>query len=929
MDSVVVTNVTRNWTESVVYPDTIIVVGGTVGNNLNIVTNMGLEQNVPNPFDCETRVELAVLKREDVRMQLLDVAGHVCAEYTGSLNEGVHVFDISAANPQTYILNAIIGSRSYSIRMVNVGSGCGCSIKYSGLGKGIVRKFETANEFELGDDMQYVGYATVDGDLVVSDTVEQSLTESQCVTLHFTRSLPHVETLAASSVTNLSAILHGRITGTGGSSIIACGFYYGTSEDDLSQNATAILTDSMFSYELAGLTTGTTYYYKAYATNGVGTGYGEVRYFVATDDIYMADGIGMNLECGQTYNFYDSGGPDQPYGGSENMTATFTANGRIMLSFSNFHTESSFDYMSVYDGDAASGNMLGNWGGNSVPLPVTSYTGTLTVVWHSDGSLSYSGWEATISVDCEPLVPVVPCVTTSAASYITVNSVILNGIVTNDGGASITACGFYYGTSEDNLSQNVPAILTDSGFSYELTNLEIGTIFFYKAYATNDAGTGYGEVMSFSTTDILMANGINVSIGCGESLNFYDSGGPDGPYRENENMTATFTSEGRITLSFSEFRVEYMWDRMRVYDGNTSGVLLASMGGTDIPASVTACSGVMTIVWQTDAGSNYSGWGATILADCNEATVPDVVTVSVGGITAASATFCGEVTNDGLSSISERGFQYGTSPDSLTHTIRTNNRGMGLFSDSTDWLAPNTVYYFRAYATNCAGMGYGDVMSFTSDEYTYFGTPGEPFTDTRDGYIYSTVLIGSQTWMAENLRYVGDIQFGSTNSSLTPYYYYPNNDSANVFTYGYLYNWYAAMTGEDSSDANPSGVQGICPDGWHLPSASEWTQLIEYLGEDIGVASMLAGNMELWDEGMLTHYAYFGSARFDALPAGFFMYRYYNFGNGAGFWSATEDDDSYETSSAYYRNIISYLTSSESREDNKTNGYSVRCVKNE
>ena len=114
-----------------------------------------------------------------------------------------------------------------------------------------------------------------------------------------------------------------------------------------------------------------------------------------------------------------------------------------------------------------------------------------------------------------------------------------------------------------------------------------------------------------------------------------------------------------------------------------------------------------------------------------------------------------------------------------------------------------------------------------------------------------------------------------------------------------------------------------------MPSASEWTQLIEYLGEDIGVASMLAGNMELWDEGMLTHYAYFGSARFDALPAGFFMYRYYNFGNGAGFWSATEDDDSYETSSAYYRNIISYLTSSESREDNKTNGYSVRCVKNE
>lgn len=712
MDSVVVTNVTKNWTETIVYPDTIIVVGGTVGNNLNIASAMGLEQNVPNPFDCETRVELAVLQREDVRMQLLDVAGHVCAEYTGPLTEGVHVFDISAANPQTYILNAIIGSRSYSIRMVNIGSGCGCSIKYSGLGKDIVRKFETTNEFELGDDMRYVGYATIDGDLVVSDTVVQSLTESQCVTLHFTRSLPHVETLAASSVTNLSAILHGRITGTGGSSIIACGFYYGTSEDDLSHNVISTEIDVDFSCTITGVGTGTTY---------------------------------------------------------------------------------------------------------------------------------------------------------------------------------------------------------------------------YRAYATSSAGTGYGDVMSFSPTDILMDNGINVRIGCGESLNFYDSGGPDRPYRENENMTATFTSEGRITLSFSEFRVDdVVWDHMRVYDGNTSGVRLATMGGTTVPASVTACSGVMTIVWQTEGASNYSGWVATLSADCNEATVPDVVTVSVGGITAACATFYGEVTNDGLSSISERGFQYGTSPDSLTHTIRTNNRGMGLFSDSTDWLSPNTLYYFRAYATNCAGTGYGDVMSFTSEEYTSFGTPGEPFTDTRDGYIYSTVIIGSQTWMAENLRYVGDIPLGTTNSSLTPYYYYPNNDSANVSTYGYLYNWYAAMNGESSSDANPSGVQGICPEGWHLPSASEWTQLIDYLGGVSGAGSMLAGNMELWEEGVLTHYAYFGSARFDALPAGFFMYRYYSFGNGARFWSATEEDDSFETNSnAYYRNITSYTSNMTSRDENKTNGYSVRCVKNE
>ena len=58
LDSVVVTNLTRNWTETVEYPDTIIVLGSTVGANLNIAVEQGLRQNVPNPFDCTTRTEL-------------------------------------------------------------------------------------------------------------------------------------------------------------------------------------------------------------------------------------------------------------------------------------------------------------------------------------------------------------------------------------------------------------------------------------------------------------------------------------------------------------------------------------------------------------------------------------------------------------------------------------------------------------------------------------------------------------------------------------------------------------------------------------------------------------------------------------------------------------------------------------------------------
>ena len=103
------------------------------------------------------------------------------------------------------------------------------------------------------------------------------------------------------------------------------------------------------------------------------------------------------------------------------------------------------------------------------------------------------------------------------------------------------------------------------------------------------------------------------------------------------------------------------------------------------------------------------------------------------------------------------------------------------------------------------------------------------------GNWYGAVIIGDQVWMAENLRTTkqpdgtGIAAGGSNTSSSTPYYYYPGNSTANVNSKGLLYNWPAVMNGESSSSANPSGVQGIAPSGWHIPSAAELTQLTDYV----------------------------------------------------------------------------------------------------
>ena len=253
-------------------------------------------------------------------------------------------------------------------------------------------------------------------------------------------------------------------------------------------------------------------------------------------------------------------------------------------------------------------------------------------------------------------------------------------------------------------------------------------------------------------------------------------------------------------------------------------------------------------------------------------------------------------------------------------------------------------YTFAGWNTAADGSGaaYTDGQSITiSENVTLYAQWEESrfgsFTDTRDGNTYSTVRIGTQTWMADNLRYEGNIPLGSTTSTTTAYRYYPNNNSSNVAIYGYLYNWPAAMNGESASDTNPSGVRGICPNDWHLPSDAEWTQLTDYLSSRSeyqcdGMAENIAKSLASitgWNSSTNTcavgnNPSDNNSTGFGALPAGFYNGHYINFGHGASFWCTSERS----SSDADYRFFVS--TSSTVNTDNNSNkglGWSVRCVK--
>jgi len=187
------------------------------------------------------------------------------------------------------------------------------------------------------------------------------------------------------------------------------------------------------------------------------------------------------------------------------------------------------------------------------------------------------------------------------------------------------------------------------------------------------------------------------------------------------------------------------------------------------------------------------------------------------------------------------------------------------------------------------------------------------FTDSRDGHVYKTVKIGNQIWMAENLAY-------KTSSGSWAY----NNNESNVTTYGRLYNWAAAMNGDSTSYNNPSGVQGVCPNGWHLPSGNEWTELVDFLGGyNVAGGKMKETGYEHWNS---PNSGATNESGFTALPGGYRAYNdgtFNDLGNDAHFWSTSEG-----SSSSVWGRGLYYNTSEVSPYGGgfKNFGYSVRCL---
>ena len=322
-------------------------------------------------------------------------------------------------------------------------------------------------------------------------------------------------------------------------------------------------------------------------------------------------------------------------------------------------------------------------------------------------------------------------------------------------------------------------------------------------------------------------------------------------------------------------------------------------------------------------------------SNSNPGSLASISTLAIGNITTNSATSGGSINNDGGSPVTQRGICWATTQNPTTaNNSAPAGSGTGSFTANLTGLAANTTYYVRAYAINTAGTAYGNQLSFTTTQIPF--NPGS-VTDAS-GNIYPTVTIGTQVWMAENLRTTKysdgtDIPVISDNAIWANDAAEPKtcwfNNNATTYTenkFGALYNWYVI-------DPSTNGNKNVCPSGWHVPDENEWNILIAYLDPfsdptATGAQSAVAGG-KMKSTGTLywldPNTDATNASGFSALPGGLRGGDavFFNAFSKGFWWSSSESTSAL----AWMRRLDNDNANVNRFEFSKDSGCSVRCIK--
>jgi len=597
--------------------------------------------------------------------------------------------------------------------------------------------------------------------------------------------LPTLTTSPVSDIAVRTATTGGNISSDGGADISARGVCWGTSSNPeiTGSHTSDNKGPGAFTSNLSGLIPNTLYYVRAFASNEAGTAYGNEVTF-STNPV-LAPVLTTAEITGIEHNTAISGGNISSDGGDD-----VTSRGICWATSVN---------PTVNDNKTTNGTGTGIFSATLTGLtPGTTYH---VRAWATNSAGTSYGNDRSFGA-----LPLAPTVTTATISSVTRTSAVSGGSITSDGGSQVTAKGICWSTSPDPLVTG-PHTSEGTGsnpFVSQLTGLSANTFYYFRAYATNSAGTSYGNTRTFSTDPVI---------------------------------------------------------------------------------------------------------------------APSVSTGTVTSVTLTSATGGGNVTSDNGGQVTERGFCWNTNGNPTTADSKiSGGTGTGVFTGNITGLTQGTVYYLKAYAINSAGTGYGEQTGFSTS------------ASDIDGNVYKTVIIGTQLWMQSDLKVthlntnqsIPDVMDDTTWVHYTePAYCWYDDDPSNGATFGALYNYYSVETGS------------LCPAGWHVPTDNEFKTLEIYLGMSESVVDL--GGWRGTDQGTklksTTTWLFDGvntnSSGFTALAGG---YRYgrdggYNDKGIIGYWWSSTIHWS-DTTRGVYRRLSRGETGVYREGVIKSGGKFVRCLKN-
>ena len=623
---------------------------------------------------------------------------------------------------------------------------------------------------------------------------------------------PAVTTNTTVTFDHGTAVVGGNVTSAGFGELTERGICYGTTENPTIEGSKVVATGTAtgeFTCNLTGLTTDQKYYARAYATNSTGTTYGDNVEFTIYEDPQLS-----MVEV------------------TVNNDGTITAKGNLTQLGINNLTELGICWGTTEALDPAintcvavpttAANTLGDF---TVTLTGTFTAGTTyyaCVYAKDEENTSY------ISENNISFTITAPEVTTGTATVVD-GQMQLNGELTKLGTPAATEMGVCWSTTaEPNVegTHQAASAVAEGEYSVTATNLTAGT-YNARAYATYAFGTVYGDAVEFTISAPVVTTGAD-------------------PVVDNDGQKVTVN--GNVTDAGSAEVTKRGICYGTTAEPDTTNKVAAAAGTGAFSATLTDLTAGVTYYARAYAVNAFGiAYGEEVTFQLEVLTDEPVVTTGTATYNTATGNIdaAGEVVSAGLGGeVTERGICYGTTENPTIEgtKVAAETAGTGEFNVTLTGLTQNTIYHLRAYATNAAGTTYGDEITVGA-AYSC----GDKIKDI-DGNEYATVKIGKQCWMQENMRVkrfihpsTGDttnmIPWSTTarSNALNPSYYcYAEVTENTVTSMGteVLYLWGTATLRTSTNYNESTKIQGICPNGWHIPSPTEYFTLCTAVDEN-------------------------------------------------------------------------------------------------